>query len=80
MIKNKDESIVIQKVTEQSNIKDIKINDINLQDNYKTARNENIDINNTFEKLINTQLNISGINNDNVFIKREDARPLYNLV
>ena len=53
---------------------------MNIHDNYRTARNENFDINNTFDKLINSQLNISGINHDNVIIRQEEARPLYNLV
>ena len=43
--------------------------------NYK-----NIDINDTFDKLINFNLNISEIDNDNVVINEVKVRPLYNLV
>jgi hypothetical protein len=62
-----------------------KINDIQIVDNpqyqnYQTAKNQNLDVNNTFDKLMNSNLNISEIEHDNIIIKETDSKPLYNLV
>ena len=73
---DKEDSVNIKAIIE----KDFIISDNNFINKYQTIQNENIDINDTFDKLINFNLNISEIDNDNVVINEVKVRPLYNLV
>ena len=74
---DKEESVNINKATNELDLNKI---GNNLPHKYQTIQNSNIDVDNTFDKLINSNLNISEIDNDNVIIKEVDVKPLYNLV
>ena len=58
----------------------MKITDTQLPNKYQSVPIKNRDVDNSFDKLINSNLNISEINNDNVMINKTKARPLYKLL